>query len=342
MIPRLLKLPNNKSFFLLGPRGTGKTTWLRRQLPDARVFDLLDDTTYQRYLTSPSRLEEDLTGHPADRWIVIDEVQRVPALLNQIHRLIELHRYCFAITGSSARKLRSKGVNLLAGRALTLEFFPLTAAEQNEKFNLKHALRFGMLPGLAVESSPEAFLKSYVVTYLREEVQQEGLVRNLASFSRFLEAASFSQGQVLNVSKVASECAVERKVVENYFSIVEDLLIGFRLSVFSRKAKRKLLHHQKFYFFDCGVFRTLHPKGPLDSEAELDGPALETLVVQEARALSAYYDWDYSFHYWRTADHRFEVDLVAYGARGLIALEVKRNARVTDEDRKGLNAFLED
>jgi predicted AAA+ superfamily ATPase len=337
---RIIIPPGNKSFFLFGPRGTGKSTWVREAFPGAAYIDLLESELYTELLASPGRLQGLL---PADYkgWVVIDEVQRVPEILSEVHRLIERRRLKFALTGSSARSLRRKGVNLLAGRALTLAMHPLTVAELGEAFRLRHSLRHGHLPAAYTEEEPGAYLKSYVKTYLREEVQQEGLARNLGAFARFLEAASLSQGMPLNISAVARDCHVERKVVEDYFSILEDLLLAVRVPVFARRAKRRVAVHPKFYFFDAGVYRALRPRGPLDSEDEVDGAALETLFFQELRAINDYRDLGYSLHYWRTATH-LEVDFVLYGERGLHAFEVKRASRVRAEDRRSLEAFLEE
>ncbi len=343
MFTRSLSPPADTSFFLFGPRGTGKTTWVEQHLAGAPFFDLLSSDTYLDLLSSPSRLEQRIPpGHKG--WIVLDEIQKVPALLDEVHRLIQRKGFRFALTGSSARKLRSKGVNLLAGRALTLSMHPLTAAELGPSFDLKKSLQVGHLPMAQTArdmGSARAYLRSYVQTYLREEVQQEGLARNLASFSRFLEAASFSQASQLNMSAVASESGVDRKVVEDYFRILEDLLLAVRLPVFSRRAKRKIAAHPKFFFFDVGVFRAIRPLGPLDSPAEIDGPALETLLFQELRALNDTGQLGYSLHYWRTPT-QLEVDFVLYGERGLRAFEVKRAARVRDEDLVGLRAFVAD
>lgn len=342
MVTRLLTAPDT-SFLLFGPRGTGKSTWVGEQLHAALTFDLLHADTYLELLASPARLEQRIP--PAHRgWVVIDEVQKVPALLDEVHRLIERRRLRFALTGSSARKLRAKGVNLLAGRALTLGMHPLTATELGTRFDVRRSLEIGHLPmaQLAADTrAAHAYLKSYVQTYLREEVQQEGLSRNLAAFSRFLEAASFSQAAELNISAVARECHVDRKVVEDYFTVLEDLLIAVRLPVFQRRAKRQMAGHAKFFFFDAGVFRAIRPRGPLDVAAEIDGPAMETLLLQELRAHNDYGQLGYTFHWWRTRLKQ-EVDLVLYGERGLLAFEVKHAARVTEADLAGLRLFVAD
>ena len=252
-------LESRKSFFLFGPRGTGKTTWLRHRLPGALFVNLLQSEFYNRLTANPGFLRQlvlpDHTG-----WTIIGEVQRIPALLNEVHDLIESRGLGFVLTGSSARTLRRKGVNLLAGRALTYRMHPLTVAEQGDAFNLRDSLQLGHLPARFSESDPEKYLKDYVQTYLREEVMQEGLTRNIGHFSHFLEAASFSQGATVNISAAAREAQISRPVAENYFSILEDLLLAVRLPVFSRKAKRKLIAQTKFYFFDAGVYRSIQAR----------------------------------------------------------------------------------
>jgi predicted AAA+ superfamily ATPase len=275
------------------------------------------------------------------QWIVIDEVQRIPELLHEVHRLIEKYRYRFVMTGSSARKLRRKGPNLLAGRALTLRMHPLTAVELGRDHDIRHSMRYGQLPSAYTEKSPAQYLESYVKTYLEEEVRQEGLTRSLGAFARFLEAASFSQCSVLNISEVARECAVERKVVESYFHILEDLLIARLLPVFSRRAKRRLAAHPKFFFFDAGVYRTIRPAGPLDRAEEIDGAACETLLLQEISSINDALQLGYSISYWRTSNN-VEVDLVLYGRRGLKAFEIKRTRRVSKSMLNGLRIFLKD
>ena len=342
MFERLIKKPleSRKSFFLFGPRGTGKTTWLKHRLPEALFVNLLQSEYYNRLSANPGHLRQlippDHTG-----WTVIDEVQRIPALLNEVHDLIEARGLVFVLTGSSARTLRRREVNLLAGRALTYRMHPLTAVEQQEAFNLRDSVQLGHLPARFSESDPAKYLKDYVQTYLREEVMQESLTRNIAHFAHFLEVASFSQGATINISAVAREAHIERSVAENYFSILEDLLIAVRLPVFSRKAKRKLMSQKKFYFFDAGVFRAIRPVGPLDSDAEIDGPALETLVLQELRAVNDNHDYGYQISFWRTRSS-LEVDFVLYGPRGLLAIEIKRSTQIQPRDTRALREFKRD
>jgi uncharacterized protein len=337
---RSRSLPTRQSFFLFGPRGTGKSTLLKSAFPDAAYFDLLDLSVYSELLAHPHRLEALAEPRGASR-IVIDEIQRLPALLDEVHRLIETRRWRFALTGSSARKLRRGGVNLLAGRARTLSLHPLTAAELGSAFNLPHSLRYGQLPSVYVEADPKRYLASYVGTYLREEVQAEALTRNLDGFSRFLVAASFSQAAVLSVSAVAREVGLPRKSVEGYFGLLDDLLLSFHLPVFTRRAKRAVVAHPKFYFFDTGVYRALRPVGPLDSTEEIDGAAVETLVLQELRATNDNHGLGYDLYYWRTREQK-EIDFVLYGERGLIAMEVKRSGRLRESDLADLKLFAAD
>lgn len=340
MYARLLKPPESRSFFLFGPRGTGKTTWIRRTFPRAVYIDLLEAELFTRLTANPQRLENMIPADHRD-WVVIDGIQRIPDLLSEVHRLIEKRKLKFALTGSSARKLRRGGTNLLGGRARTLAMHPLSAAELGQDFNLEHSLRNGHLPCAYIESDPIRYLAAYVKTYLDEEVRQEGLTRNIGAFARFLESASFSQSAVLNVSEVARDSAVDRKVVENYFGILEDLLIGYRLPVFTKRAKRRLTAHPKFYFFDTGVFRALRPKGPLDSPEEIGGAACETLLFQELMTLNDALELGYKLFYWRSSAH-YEVDFVLYGERGLLAFEIKRTGRLTGTHHRGLRAFIKD
>jgi predicted AAA+ superfamily ATPase len=274
-------------------------------------------------------------------YVVIDEVQRVPELLNEVHRLIEARGIAFALTGSSARKLRRSGSNLLAGRALTCRMHPLTAAELGPSFVLGESLARGHLPAVFSEADPAAFLASYVQTYLREEIQQEGLTRNLGAFARFLEAVSFSHAATLTISDISRECAVERKTVEGFIGILEDLLLASRVPVFSKRAKRKTVAHPKFFLFDAGVYRSLRPKGPFDRPEEIAGHALEGLVFQELRAINDYLSLGYTIYYWGSVSG-LEVDFVLYGERGIHAIEVKHAKTVRSDDLRGLQAFLDD
>ncbi len=342
MYPRTITAPadGDRSFFLFGPRGTGKTTWLRQRFPKATYLDLLDHALYLDLLARPQRLRE-LIPPRRDEWIVLDEVQRVPLILNEVHRLIEAEGRRFILTGSSARSLRRRGVNLLAGRAHTYHLYPLTAVEAGADFSLERALIHGQLPSVYTQPEPERYLASYVESYLRQEIIEEGRTRNLAAFSRFLESASFSQASPLNVAEVARETGVDRKTAAGYFDLLEDLLIAVRVPIFTRRAKRRMTVHPKFFLFDAGVYRTIRPRGPLDSPEEIDGAALETLVHQELRAHIAYRSLNLRLFTWRTGSG-VEVDFVAYGEDGLFGIEVKRRRRIRTADLRGLRQFRAD
>ena len=342
MFKRLLKLPleGKSSIFLFGPRSTGKTSWIKKHLPKSIYLDLLDFSIYSSLLADASRLEH-LIPTNSSEWIVIDEVQRIPELLNEVHRLIESKGLRFLLTGSSARSLRKKGVNLLAGRALRYAMHPLTIQETEDSFNLADRLQYGLLPAVVTHSDPKKYLETYMQTYLREEVLQEGLTRNIGAFSRFLEVASFSQGQILNFSEIARELSINRLVVTSYFDILEDLLLAIRLPPFTLRAKRKTISHQKFYFFDTGVYRNLKPRGPLDTQQETDGAGLETLFFQSLRAINDYFEFDYKLYFWKTRSGN-EVDFIAYGERGLHAFEIKRADYISTKLLRGLRNFKED
>lgn len=334
--------PPSGSYFLLGPRGTGKTSLATALYDRALRVDLLDRATFRLLASRPERIRELVDGQPDLQHVVIDEVQKLPELLEMVHLLIEEKRGLqFILTGSSARKLRRGGVNLLGGRAALRSLHPFMAAELPEPFDLAAALRLGMLPLVRASADPEGTLGGYSALYMQEEVQMEGFVRNIGSFARCLEALSFSQAAVLNMSNVARECEVSRTTVEGYLAILEDLLLAFRLPVFSRRARRDLAAHPKFFLFDAGVFRANRPAGPLDFGPEIEGVALETLVAQHLRAWCDYTSGDHRLYYWQTRS-RLEVDFVVYGNRDFHALEVKNATRVRPEDLRGLKAFKED
>lgn len=340
-IPRLLD-PGRDHFFLLGPRGTGKTSWCSHQYPDALRVDLLSPVVLRRYSIEPEYLINVVQANTKARHIVIDEIQKLPTLLEVVHLLIERKTsQQFILTGSSARKLRRQGVNLLGGRASQKLMYPYMAMELGKRFKLDTALRQGMLPVVWGAEEPLAVLDAYNALYLHEEVQMEGLVRNIGAFARFLQAMSFSHAAVLNLANVSREAQVSRKTVEGYLEIIEDLLLGFRIDVFSKRAKRELAAHPKFYFFDTGVFRANRPVGPLDAAAELDGAALEGLVAQHLRAWCSYSAGKHNLHYWQTRS-RTEIDFVIYGESGLYAIEVKNARRIDSSDLTALKHFAED
>lgn len=327
-----------QSFFLFGPRGTGKSTWLHQNMPDALFIDLLQPDVVRELTARPERLRDLVRGAPGRASVVIDEVQRVPELLNVVHAVVESKdRRRFVLTGSSARKLRRGGTDLLAGRAVMRTLHPFMAAELDH-FNFEAALTRGLLPLVVASERPDDVLRAYASLYLDEEVRFEGWARNVGAFARFLEAISFSHAAVLNVTNVAHDCQVERKTVATYIEVLEDLLLSFRVPVFTRRARRGTSTHPKFFLFDAGVFRSLRPKGPLDRPEGIDGAALEGLVAQHLRAWLAYRGDDARLFFWRTRSG-VEVDFVIYGSAGLWAVEVKNTARVRPDDLRALEIF---
>lgn len=330
------------SFFLFGPRGTGKSTWLESRFKDALWVNLLEPDVHRRFAARPERLVDLLNGSPDQKTIVIDEVQKVPELLTVVHQFIEKKKgFRFILTGSSARKLKRSGMDLLAGRAAVAFCHPFMASELGATFKLEEALRLGTVPLVLAAEDPDETLAAYVMLYVREEVMAEGLVRDIGGFSRFLEAISFSQASLLNVAEVSRECEVSRKTVEGYVSVLEDMLLGNRLPVFSRRAKRTLIKQSKFYFSDCGVFRSVRPKGPLDRAEEMDGAALEGLVYQHLKAWMDYSEESHELFFWRT-QAGVEVDFVVYGESQFIALEVKNSRKVNRKDLRALKTFRSD
>jgi predicted AAA+ superfamily ATPase len=334
--------PPEESLFLFGPRGTGKSTLIRKSFPDAVFIDLLEPQVAWGFQSRPEQLRDYLRQRPERKTVVLDEVQKVPDLLSVVHGLIEeKNGVRFVLTGSSARKLKKSGADLLAGRALWRTLHPFMACELGDQFHLGDALERGLLPVVVDAPHPLEILRSYVGMYIKEEVQSEGIVRHLGPFARFMQVFSLSHGGVLNASNLARECQVTRRVVESYIQILEDLLLSFTLPVFTKRAKRKVVSHPKVYLFDAGVFQSLRPRGPYDRPEEIAGQALEGLVAQHLRAWNAYSSEEHQLFYWRTAAG-VEVDFVVYGPEGVWALEVKNTDRARPQDIKGLRAFRED
>lgn len=336
---RLTKLPG-QSFFLFGMRGVGKSTWARAAFPDAVYVDLLDERLYQDLLGDPSLFEQSLGTLGTDSWVVVDEVQRLPSLLNDVHRLIETRRLRFALLGSSARKLKAAGVNLLAGRAIRKTMFPLTAAELGPAFDLDKVLRHGSIPLVWTSETPRDVLEAYVRLYLREEIRAEALVRNLPGFVRFLPVAALLNGQVVNVAGIARDTGVARTTVQGYLDILEDTLLVFRLPAYEAKLRVRERKLPKLYWVDPGVVRAV--KRQLGGvAAEERGPLLESWVLTTLRAHAETQELYDRIFYW--APHRTdsEVDLLLQRGRELLAIEVKATARYHTGLLKGLRALDE-
>jgi len=342
MYRRFFSPPKKESYFLFGPRGTGKSTWLREVYPDAYWIDLLNPELFRFFSAGPERLRTVLESHKGQKTIVIDEIQKIPTLLDVVHSLIEEKKgYQFILTGSSSRKLRNHGVNLLGGRALLRHMPPFFAKEIGNAFSLSRNLKLGMLPIVLDSESPEEVLRAYAGIYLKEEVQAEGIVRNIGDFARFLEAMSFSHGSLINTSNIARECQIARKTVDNYLLILNDLLLGFQIDVFRRKAKRGLVNRSKFYFFDSGVYYSIRPQNLHDIESEKEGAALEGLVAQHLKGWIDAQQKPYALNFWQTQT-KVEVDFIVSGPDCFLAIEVKNGTQVHPHELRGLEKFQED
>ncbi len=344
MFKRDLELPSN-SFFLFGPRSTGKSTWLDHVLPDAIKIDLLSNREFLSFFNNPSLLQGIVQNAPIHKWIVIDEIQKVPSLLDEVHKAIhESHgKRKFALTGSSARKIKRSNGNMLAGRALTRNFFPLTLHELEGCLSLEYILKYGTLPIIASQKDAEIksdFLESYVTTYMKEEIQQEALVKKLDSFSRFLEVMAILNGQILNVSNVASDAKVARTTVNGYIAILSDTLLGHLLPSWKPKYKVKEIYHPKFYFFDTGVVRTISGKLRDSLDSEEKGRLFETLVINELKALNSYKKLGAEFYYWKTSDGA-EVDLIMKAGKKIFGFEIKSTDSWKSKYSRNLNQMVE-
>jgi predicted AAA+ superfamily ATPase len=341
MYTRFLKAPRS-SFFLFGPRGTGKSTWIRSHFKDAFTVNLLAAEVMVRHEHDPSGFRAEVLAQPKSRWIVLDEVQRVPRLLDEVHFLMEEQGYKkFALTGSSSRKLKRGAANLLAGRAIVKKLFPLTAAEMDFSVPSKQLLRFGAMPmsvNAPNDDAREDFLRAYVTTYLSEEIKAEALVRNLGSFSRFLEVASLAAGQTTNISGIARDAAVSRDTVRGYFEVLVDTLIGSWLPAYRPRAKVKEVALPKFYWFDPGVLHAAAGGFDQPLPGDWDGVLLEHLVHHELQSHIHYTGIKGSLGYWATPSGS-EVDFVWWHGRNVVAIEVKNGREFRREWKKGLDAF---
>ena len=321
MYSRLLQKPKS-SIFLFGPRGTGKSTWIRRHFSDAVYYDLLDSGQALRLERRPSLLFDELQTQKRGSWVVLDEVQKIPALLDEVHRLIETKGLRFVLCGSSARKLKRSGVNLLAGRAIVTNMYPLSSAELQSDFSVQRALQYGTMPMAIGSEDVEGYLATYAQTYLNEEIRAEALTRSVGAFSRFLEIAARQSGQVTNISNIARDAAVNRTTVQGYFDILVDTLIGYWIPAWKLKRATKQISHPKFYLFDTGVARALTGRLPYPPTQEECGSLLEGLLFAEVKAYLEYRKLRYQLCFWRNYDGT-EVDLLCETKNGFVAVEIK-------------------
>ncbi len=336
-VPRLLNLPAllaRRSHFLLGPRQTGKTSLIRHTLKDAKVYDLLDTSVYLALSQRPGRLAEELG--PRDRIVVIDEIQRLPALLNEVHRLMETRGVRFLLTGSSARRLRRGGVNLLGGRARIKYLHPLTWKELGDRFDVARAMARGLLASIYFSDDPQADLHAYAGLYLQQEVVAEGATRNVPAFSRFLKVAALCNGTIVNFTNVANDAQVARTTVYEYFEILKDTLVLYELPAWRKTKTRKPLASSKYYFFDVGVLGSLQGRAFRPGTPEF-GEAFETFLMHELVSHRDYISGE-TLSYWRSTSG-FEVDFILGDHT---AVEVKAKETVSPQDLKSLRALAEE
>ena len=344
MIERKIKFNDHEdSIFLWGARQTGKSTLLMQRFPEAKYYDLLESDLYERFRRQPSLLRNELSMIDSKTLIIIDEIQKIPELLDEVHWLMSRRNMRFVLSGSSARKLRRCGANLLGGRAIRQQRFPFVRAEIPD-FILSRAINNGMLPRHYLIENPAKRLQAYVGDYLREEIKEEALTRNIASFSRFLETAAINDGEILNYNNIATDCGVSAPTVKEYFSILEETLIGYTLPAYTKTVKRRMIQAPKFYIFDIGVVNYLTHRKNLQPGSIDYGHALEHLIVQEIMAYLSYTESELQVAYWRTASG-FEVDIVIsepYSNEIKCAIEVKSCQEVQNRHLKGLRALREE
>ena len=347
MLERILKLQEIKedSLFLWGSRQTGKSTLLKALFPQARLYDLLKSDVRMALQLRPSLLREECQLLDEGELVIVDEVQKVPALLDEVHWLMENRGLRFILSGSSARKLRRSGANLLGGRALRCTLFPLVSAEIPD-FHLHRALNNGMLPRHYLVADPSKRIQSYIGDYLQQEIVEEAVVRQLDAFTRFLQVAALSDTEILNYTNIARDCGLSAKTAKEYFAILDETMLGFFLPAYTRVVKRKLIQSPKFYFFDVAIPNHLLHRRTLQPGTDIYGHALEHLMVQELRAFLSYtFGNDKTMSYWRTLDNRYEVDILICDAATNhveVAIEVKSSDHVVSSDTKGLKAFSEE
>jgi predicted AAA+ superfamily ATPase len=331
------KLLKEKSFFLFGPRSTGKSYWIQKTLSDkALIIDLLDSNYFLRFSSNPSELESVIASQKK-KWIVLDEIQKIPELLNEVHRLIEKKGYHFLLTGSSARNLKKQNTNLLGGRAWKAHFFPLTWKEIPQ-FDLEKYLCIGGLPHVYQSKNPFEELQGYIQNYLQEEIRMEGYVRNLPPFARFLKFSALTSGQLLNFTNIGSDAQVAPSTIREYYSILEDTLIGYQLEPWTDSKKRKAIQTSKFYFFDLGVKHAMNNIRTIDRNSDLYGNSFEQFIISEVRAYTNYQRTFEDLHFWRTSS-QMEVDLIIGDHT---AIECKSASAIHGKHLKNLKAIAEE
>ena len=328
----------NESAFLWGARQTGKSTLLKALYSESLIFDLLQGDVYERFRREPSLLRQTLDSVKSPSPVIIDEIQRLPELLNEVHWLIENRGIRFILSGSSPRRILRGGGNLLGGRALRYELYPLSWSEVPD-FDLNRALNNGLLPKIYLSSHPQKLLSAYIGNYLKDEISSEARIRNAASFSSFLEAAAFSNGEMLNYTNIAAECGVTSPTVKEYFRILEDALLGRFIPSYRKKPKRRVILAPKFWFFDLGIAGYLLKRGKVEPGSEAFGKAFEHFIYMEIQAHRSYSDLNYDLHYWRTASG-MEVDFILGDHEA--AIEVKSTSRVNSRHMQGLRQFAEE
>jgi len=335
---QILTDSGTESLFLWGARQTGKSTLLKELFPEALWFDLLLADVYERLLRNPTLLRETILAKPEIKTVVIDEIQRIPELLNEIHWLIANMKTRFIMSGSSPRKIVRSQTNLLGGRALSYELYPLVSAEIPD-FNLHKALNNGLLPRHYLASQPKRLISAYIGNYLKDEIVNEAKIRNVNVFAQFLEAAAFCNGEMVNYTNIATDCGVSAPTIKEYFQILEDTLIGRYVPVYQKKPKRRVIQAPRFYFFDVGIVNHLLKRGQIEFKSESFGKAFEHFIYHELCAHRHYSGLDYLISYWRTAS-QLEIDFVLGDHE--VALEVKATDKISGKHVRGLDAFMEE
>lgn len=341
MFKRELKLgiPPKESFFLWGPRQSGKTTLLKSLYPDALWYDLLKTDTTIRLLKEPYLFREEILAKPETKLVIVDEIQKVPALLDEIHWLIENTSTVFGMCGSSARKVRRGHANLLGGRAIGYQIFGLVSKELGDQFDLEKLLNRGYLPSHYLGRDPRKIIRSYINDYLKEEIANEGLVRNLPSFSEFLNVAALSDAEIVNMLNIARDCGVSSPTVKEYFQILVDTLLGHYVEAYKKRPKRRIIHAPKFYFNDVGVVNSLAKRGELVAGSSEFGKAFENWVFHELKAYSHYSEKYFDITYWKLTSG-FEVDFIIGDMD--CAIEVKSSAKIHGSHLKGLKELAKE